>query len=136
MSVVAIFGGRSEIGLAVAARLAPGATVVLAARPGSMDAAVAACRDAGAARVETVEFDADDVAAQPGLVDGIEALVGPIDVAVLAFGLLGDHALVERDAQAAAALLHTDFIARPRCSPSWRTGCGSGGAARSSRSRR
>lgn len=112
MSVVAIFGGRSEIGLAVAARLAPGATVVLAARPGSMDAAVAACRDAGAARVETVEFDADDVAAQPGLVDGIEALVGPIDVAVLAFGLLGDHALVERDAQAAAALLHTDFIAQ------------------------
>lgn len=112
MSVVAIFGGRSEIGLAVATRLAPGATVVLAARPGSMDSAVAACRDAGAARVETVEFDADDVAAQSGLVDGIEALVGPIDVAVLAFGLLGDHALVERDAEAAAALLHTDFIAQ------------------------
>jgi NAD(P)-dependent dehydrogenase (short-subunit alcohol dehydrogenase family) len=112
VSVVAIFGGRSEIGLAVATRLAPGATVVLAARPGSMDAAVAACRDAGAARVETVEFDADDVAAQLGLVDGIEALVGPIDIAVLAFGLLGDHALVERDAEAAAALLHTDFVAQ------------------------
>lgn len=112
MSVVAIFGGRSEIGLAVATRLAPGATVVLAARPGGMDAAVAACRDAGAARVETVEFDADDVAAQSALVDGIEARLGPIEVAVLAFGLLGDHALVERDAEAAAALLHTDFIAQ------------------------
>ena len=112
MSVVAVFGGRSEIGLAVATRLAAGATVVLAARPGSMDEAVAACRDAGAARVETIEFDADDVAAQPGVVDAVEDLVGPIEVAVLAFGLLGDQAVAERDAQAAAALLHTDFIAQ------------------------
>ena len=112
MSVVAIFGGRSEIGLAVATRLAPGATIVLAARPGSMDAAVAACREAGAARVETIGFDADDVAAQPALVDGIEALVGPIDIAVLAFGVLGNQAVAERDAQVAAALLHTDFIAQ------------------------
>ena len=31
-SVVVIFGGRSEIGLELAPRLAPGATVVLAAR--------------------------------------------------------------------------------------------------------
>jgi len=112
VSVVAIFGGRSEIGLAVATRLAPGATVVLAARPGNMDAAVAACRDAGSARVETVEFDADDVAAQPSVVDDIESLVGPIDIAVLAFGVLGDQAVAERDAQAAAALLHTDFVAQ------------------------
>jgi short-subunit dehydrogenase len=112
VSVVAIFGGRSEIGLAVATRLAPGATVVLAARAGSMDAAVSACRDAGAVQVETVEFDADDVAAQPGVVDTIEKLVGPIDVAVLAFGVLGDQAVAERDAEAAAALLHTDFVAQ------------------------
>jgi NAD(P)-dependent dehydrogenase (short-subunit alcohol dehydrogenase family) len=112
VSVVAIFGGRSEIGLAVATRLAPGATVVLAARAGSMDAAISACRDAGAVRVETVEFDADDVAAQPGVVDTIEKLVGPIDVAVLAFGVLGDQAVAERDAEAAAALLHTDFVAQ------------------------
>ena len=33
---VVVFGGRSEIGLAVARRLAPGRTVVLAARPGAM----------------------------------------------------------------------------------------------------
>jgi len=112
VSVVAIFGGRSEIGLAVATRLAPGATVVLAARPGSMDAAVSACRHAGAARVETIEFDADDVAAQPDLVDTVEKLVGPIDIAVLAFGVLGDQAVAERDAEAAAALLHTDFVAQ------------------------
>jgi NAD(P)-dependent dehydrogenase (short-subunit alcohol dehydrogenase family) len=110
--VVAVFGGRSEIGLAVATRLAAGATVVLAARPGPMNEAVAACRAAGAARVETVEFDADDIAAQEGLVARIEELAGPIDVAVLAFGVLGDQAVAERDASAAAALLHTDFVAQ------------------------
>ena len=34
MSVIAIFGGRSEIGLEIAARLAAGNTVVLVSRPG------------------------------------------------------------------------------------------------------
>lgn len=110
--VVAIFGGRSEIGLAVATRLAPGATVVLVARPGPMDEAVDACRQAGAARVEVFDFDADDVAAQPGLVAAIEERVGPIDVAVLAFGVLGDQKRAEADAEFAAAVLHTDFIAQ------------------------
>ena len=109
--VVALFGGRSEIGLAVATRLAPGATVVLAARPGPMDEAVAACREAGAARVEVVEFDADDIPAQAALVMRIEE-VGAIDVAVLAFGVLGDQSVAEHDPVAAAALLHTDFIAQ------------------------
>ncbi|MCA0297243.1 MAG: SDR family NAD(P)-dependent oxidoreductase [Actinobacteria bacterium] len=112
MSVVAVFGGRSEIGLAVATRLAPGATVVLAARPGPMDAAVEACRAAGAVRVETVEFDADDIAAQAGVVDAIEDEVGPIDVAVLAFGVLGDQARAESDPVFAASVLHTDFTAQ------------------------
>jgi short-subunit dehydrogenase len=110
--VVAVFGGRSEIGLAVATRLAKGATVVLAARPGPMDEAVKACREAGAARVEVVDFDADDIGAQAGLVDRIEQQVGEIDVAVLAFGVLGDQSVTEHDPVAAAALLHTDFIAQ------------------------
>ncbi|MCE1174910.1 MAG: SDR family NAD(P)-dependent oxidoreductase [Propionibacteriales bacterium] len=110
--VVAIFGGRSEIGLAVATRLAPEATVVLVARPGSMDAAVEACRAAGAAQVETVEFNADEVAGHESLVADIEQRFGTIDVAVLAFGVLGDQAVAERDAVAAAAVLHTDFIAQ------------------------
>lgn len=110
--VVAIFGGRSEIGLAVATRLAPGATVVLVARPGPMDEAVDACRKASAVRVEVFEFDADDVAAQPGLVAAIEDRVGPIDVAVLAFGVLGDQRRAETDSEFAASVLHTDFIAQ------------------------
>ena len=55
-----IFGGRSEIGLEVAARLAPGAGVVLAARGADRLAEqVAAMLAAGATAVHTVEFDAD-----------------------------------------------------------------------------
>ncbi len=110
--VVAIFGGRSEIGLAVATRLAAGATVVLAARPGSLEDAVATCQGAGAAQIEAVEFDADEVAGHESLVADIEQRFGGIDVAVLAFGVLGDQALAERDPVAAAAILHTDFIAQ------------------------
>ena len=111
-TVIAIFGGRSEIGLAVATRLAPGATIVLAARPGGLNSVVAACRAAGADRVETVDFDADDLDAQPGVVAAIEELVGPIDVAVVAFGVLGNQALAEADSLAAAAVLRTDFVAQ------------------------
>ena len=111
--VVAVFGGRSEIGLEVARRLAPDATVALAARPGAdLSAAVAACEDAGAARVLTVAFDADDVAAHEAVVDRIEADAGPIDVAVLAFGVLGDQERAEADAAEVVRILHTDFVAQ------------------------
>lgn len=110
--VVAIFGGRSEIGHAIATRLAPGNTVVLLARPGSLDAEVAACRAAGAQRVVPVEFDADDTDSHDDLVARIEAEAGPIDIAILAFGILGDQADAERDHRAAVRILHTDFVAQ------------------------
>lgn len=113
---VVIFGGRSEIGLALATRLASGATVVLAARGADRSAAgspeVAALRAAGAAAVHAVEFDADDLASHPGLVESIEVAHGPIDVAVLAFGVLGDQARAEVDAAHAAAIVHTDYTAQ------------------------
>ena len=62
--VVVIFGGRSEIGVEVAIRLAPAATVVLAARGADrLDEQVSAVRAAGAREVRTMEFDADDLSA-------------------------------------------------------------------------
>lgn len=109
---VVIFGGRSEIGLAIAQRLAPGACIVLAARPGSLADQVAACQAAGAVRVETVAFDADAITDHPRVLAEIEQRVGPVDVAVLAFGVLGDQARAETDSAAAAAVLHTDFVAQ------------------------
>jgi len=112
--VVAVFGGRSEIGVAIATRLAGAAScVVLAVRPGT-DAAVEAdaVRAAGAERVEVVAFDADDVATHRGVVAGIEEWAGPIETAVLAFGVLGDQALAERDEAEVSRILHTDFVAQ------------------------
>jgi short-subunit dehydrogenase len=111
--LVVIFGGRSEIGIEVAKQLAPGAVVMLAARrPDCLDEQVAAVRTAGATAVHVREFDADDLASHPPLVDSIMAEHGPIGTAVLAFGILGDQARAEKDATHAAAVLHTDFVAQ------------------------
>ena len=109
---VVVFGGRSEIGLAVARRLAPGRTVVLAARPGDMTAARQVCLDAGARDVKVVDFDADDTQGHRGLIERIEGEVGPIGVAVLAFGILGDQHLAEADSGEVVRILHTDFVAQ------------------------
>lgn len=110
---VVIFGGRSEIGVELATRLAPGSTVVLAARRADdLSAEVAAVREAGARDVHVREFDADDLGVHAELVASIEADVGLIDVAVLAFGLLGDQARAEVDAAHAAAIVHTDYTAQ------------------------
>lgn len=111
--VVVIFGGRSEIGLELATRLAPGSTVVLAAREADrLDAEVAAVRAAGAAAVHTREFDADDLESHGPLVDTLTSEFAAIDVAVLAFGILGEQSRAESDAAHAAAIVHTDYVAQ------------------------
>ncbi|MCV7281041.1 SDR family NAD(P)-dependent oxidoreductase [Mycolicibacterium flavescens] len=111
--LVVIFGGRSEIGLEVATRLAAGATVVLAARRADdLAAETAAVRAAGAVDVLVREFDADDLAGHGPLVESIVAEHGPIATAVLAFGILGDQARAEKDPAHAAAIVHTDFVAQ------------------------
>jgi len=107
VSVVAIFGGRSEIGLEIAARLASGNTVVLASRAGGDQPEVPEAQ-----RVLHVDFDADEVARHTEVVAGIEAEAGPIDIAVLTFGVLGDQALAETDPAEVVRVLHTDFVAQ------------------------
>ena len=108
-----IFGGRSEIGVELAVRLAAGAVVVLAARrTEQLVEQVAAVQAAGASAVHTAEFDADDVAGHAGIIDAIEATHGPIDTAVLAFGVLGDQDRAEVDAAHAVAVVHTDYVAQ------------------------
>jgi short-subunit dehydrogenase len=110
---VMIFGGRSEIGIELATRLAPGETVVLAARRADqLDEQVAAVQAAGAAAVHVREFDADDLESHGPLVESIVAGYGPIGTAVLAFGILGDQARAEKDPAHAAAIVHTDFVAQ------------------------
>jgi NAD(P)-dependent dehydrogenase (short-subunit alcohol dehydrogenase family) len=109
---VLVLGGRSEIGLAVAQRLAGDHDkVVLAARPGAdLTAAVAALGKL--TTVETADFDADDLAAHGPFLEKVAAEHGPLDVVVLAFGILGDQARAETDAAHAAAVVHTDYVAQ------------------------
>jgi short-subunit dehydrogenase len=97
----------------LALRLAPGATVVLAARGADrLGEQAAMIRQAGAVAVHTCEFDADDLDSHGPLVESIIADHGPIDTAVLAFGILGDQARAERDAGHAVAIVHTDYVAQ------------------------
>jgi short-subunit dehydrogenase len=111
--LVVIFGGRSEIGIELAKRLAAGATILLAARRAdSLDDQQAAVREAGATAVLGHEFDADDLASHAPLVESIVAEHGPIGTAVLAFGILGDQARAEKDPAHAAAIVHTDYVAQ------------------------
>ena len=111
--VVVIFGGRSEIGLELATRLAPGATVVLAARGADdLGAQVTAVRTAGAQAVHTAEFDADDLHSHGPLVEKLVGEYGAIGTAVLAFGILGDQSRAEADPAHAVAIVHTDYVAQ------------------------
>lgn len=110
---IVIFGGRSEIGIELARRLAPGATLVLAARKADqLMVQIATLQAAGAAAVHTREFDADDIASHGPLVDSIVTDLGPIETAVLAFGILGDQTRAEKDAAHAVSIVHTDYVAQ------------------------
>ncbi|WP_137812778.1 SDR family NAD(P)-dependent oxidoreductase [Gandjariella thermophila] len=111
---VLVLGGRSEIGMAVAERLARRSYdrfVLAARRSADLDAEENTLRQAGAGTVARVEFDADDVAAHRAVLDGIAQQHGPLDVVVVAFGVLGDQRRAERDADHALEVVHTDYVA-------------------------
>jgi short-subunit dehydrogenase len=110
---VLLLGGRSEIGLEVARGLAPGRRVILAARrSGDLATETQSIRAAGATSVDVVEFDADDTEQHTAVIDDIVTRYGPIAVAILAFGILGDQATAERDPAHALAVIQTDFVAQ------------------------
>ncbi|MEV6657994.1 SDR family NAD(P)-dependent oxidoreductase [Nocardia fluminea] len=110
---VLVLGGRSEIGLEVARRLAPGRVVILAARrAATLSAEIEQVRAAGATAVHTVEFDADETATHAPQLDKLAAEHGGIATAVLAFGVLGDQDRAEHDPAHAVAVVHTDFVAQ------------------------
>ena len=113
MNPVLLLGGRSEIGLEVAERLVrSGArTVVLAARRSEELTGESARLRVLGAHVETLEFDADDVASHGPLLADLIARHGAVD-AVVAFGILGDQARAESDVSHALAVVHTDYVAQ------------------------
>jgi NAD(P)-dependent dehydrogenase (short-subunit alcohol dehydrogenase family) len=111
---VLVLGGRSEIGLAVAERLAARGTssfVLAARRAGDLDEQEAGLRRAGATAVGRVEFDADDLSRHAAVLDEVAERFGEPSTVVVAFGVLGDQAKAEHDPAAAVAVVHTDYVA-------------------------
>lgn len=90
---ILVLGGTSEIGLAICERYLRNARarIVLAAMPGDpgRDDAAAQMRAAGARSVELIDFEATDTASHPGMIDQAFS-GGDVDVAIVAFGILGD----------------------------------------------
>jgi decaprenylphospho-beta-D-erythro-pentofuranosid-2-ulose 2-reductase len=110
---VAAFGGASDIAVATLRALIAEGTrdVVLAVRDrGRAQPAADALRSAGA-RVELVEFDADAPETHRAAVDAAAGTLGAdVDLALVAFGVLGDQARAEREPEAAAALMRTNAM--------------------------
>jgi len=91
---VLLLGGTSDIGVATAKALAErrARTVVLAARDPDACAPVAeALRAAGADQVEALGFDAADPASHGAFVGDVFDRFGDIDLALVAFGVLGEE---------------------------------------------
>ena len=112
VQTAAVFGGDSEIGVAILRALAADGLerVALAVRDPGRSPGAAALR-AGGVAVHTVGFDATACDTHAPVVErAFEALGGAdLDLAIVAFGLLGDQERAKRDAAAAVALAQTNF---------------------------
>jgi decaprenylphospho-beta-D-erythro-pentofuranosid-2-ulose 2-reductase len=109
---VLLLGGTSEIGLATVRRLADARriTVVLAGRPGArLDEAAEGLRTEGHT-VEAAAFDAEDPATySPAVSAAFDG--GDVDVAIIAFGVLGDAERAWQEPEVAAALATVNYTA-------------------------
>jgi hypothetical protein len=113
---VAIFGAGSAIAEQVARLLASrGARLVLVARdPDRLERIAADLRLRGAAAVDTLVADLDDPATLGPLLAAVEARLGSPELALVAFGTLGDQAAIARDPDATRRALTTNFLS-PAC---------------------
>jgi decaprenylphospho-beta-D-erythro-pentofuranosid-2-ulose 2-reductase len=106
-----LLGGTSDIALAVARRyLRRGPLrVVLAARPSTAREEAASSLAGLGGDIEVVDFDARDTASHRAVVDKAAA-AGDIDVAVVAFGVLGDEERAWQDHDAAVELAEVNYV--------------------------
>jgi decaprenylphospho-beta-D-erythro-pentofuranosid-2-ulose 2-reductase len=110
---IAVFGGTSEIGIAIAKNLAGPrqAHVVLAGRDmEGLEKAAASVREAGASAVDIASFDADATETHEAALVDVLSHIGDLDVAVIAFGLLGNQEEGENDPRAALQVARTNYL--------------------------
>jgi decaprenylphospho-beta-D-erythro-pentofuranosid-2-ulose 2-reductase len=108
---ILLLGGTSEIGLAIVRRALARrrGEIVVAARPSTRASETAqALRDEGH-EVVVVPFDAADT---PSHHDVVEAAFagGDVDLAIVAFGVLGDQPRLLADAAAAVELVRVNYL--------------------------
>lgn len=108
-----LLGGTSDIAVAIAeeyAALGAGLVVTLAARPGLRRDAAAERLTACGCLVDVVDFDALDPTSHATAV-AAGGQGRDLDVAVVAFGLLGDQETAWTDAEAARELATVNYVA-------------------------
>lgn len=107
---ILLLGGASELGVAICVELLRShrAEVVAAGRPASphRGAAIEQLRAAGAISVDWLDFDASEVGTHPEVIG--RAFERPVDVAIVAFGLLDDRD-TWRDQLATVRLAQTNY---------------------------
>ena len=111
---ILLLGGTSEIGLAICERYLQNAhaRIVLAAMPSDpgRDAAVAQMQAAGARSVQLIDFEATDPDTHPKMIDPAFAN-GDVDVAIVAFGILGDAEELWQDQRKAVLAAEINYTA-------------------------
>ncbi|MDZ4267406.1 MAG: decaprenylphospho-beta-D-erythro-pentofuranosid-2-ulose 2-reductase [Mycobacterium sp.] len=111
---ILLLGGTSEIGLAICERYLRNARagIVLACMPGDplRDSAKAQLEKAGAKSVEVVDFDAVDTESHPAVIEKAWS-GGDIDVAIVAFGLLGDAEELWQNQRKAVQIAEINYTA-------------------------
>jgi decaprenylphospho-beta-D-erythro-pentofuranosid-2-ulose 2-reductase len=111
---ILLLGGTSEIGLAICERYLQDAhaRILLAAMPDDpgRDDAVAQMKAAGARSVELIDFEATDTDSHPKMMDQAFA-GGDVDVAIVAFGLLGDAEELWQNQRKAVQIAEINYTA-------------------------
>ncbi|MEP7202159.1 MAG: decaprenylphospho-beta-D-erythro-pentofuranosid-2-ulose 2-reductase [Ilumatobacteraceae bacterium] len=108
---ILVLGGTSDIGLAIARQmLSPTTrTVVLACRDADRGERAAAGLRHHSLSVDVVAFEATDTENHAEFISTVVEKFGDIDVAIVAFSLLGDGAVTSVDVEAAVEISQVNF---------------------------
>jgi decaprenylphospho-beta-D-erythro-pentofuranosid-2-ulose 2-reductase len=110
---VVVLGGTSEIALAIVRELqsrAPREVVLIGRDPHRLEQAAAELRAAGCASVSALELDALQTDAHAQVVGEAFDLLGGVDIAILAVGVLGERGGLPADIAGAIEVLQVNVV--------------------------
>lgn len=110
---ILLLGGSSAIGLAIVEHLLAeqqGSVVVAVRDPARGEGSAARLRQAGASSTAVIRFDGGDAHAAAGAIDEAFAILGRVDVTVVAFGAFADQDDLGDDLDAALRLIEINTM--------------------------